>query len=50
MFIFAYRCSNCNSLLYMATDHCKSDMCVHCRKHTLKRSPNEDRVKLKEDK
>lgn len=50
MYNFAYRCSSCNVLLYMATDHCRSDVCAYCRKHTLKRSPNDDIVESKEDK
>ena len=50
MYNFAYRCSSCNALLYMATDHCRSNVCAMCRNSTLKRSPNEDRVKAKEEK
>ena len=55
MFIFAYECSNCNTVLYMKTDRCRSNMCVHCRKPTLKRNPEKDRTKdinpkLKEEK
>ena len=50
MYKFAYRCLSCNALFYMATAHCRSNVCASCRKHTLKRSPNEDRVELKEGK
>lgn len=45
MFIFAYECSNCGTVLYMKTDRCRSTMCVCCRKLTLKRNPEKDRTK-----